>query len=360
MEKAKRIYDMNKLYRIVDANINRASEGLRVLEDVARLYYNDKILTEKLKIIRHGIRKNSTEYLSEFFVVRDSESDVGLSVSKKLQIDDKDTISSLITANFKRIQEALRTIEETFKVLDKYELSKKYEDFRFKSYDLERDYFAIKSNFIKKNKLNSNLYCLTAEEFSDGRSNIEVVKKMISAGVKIIQYREKDKTKSQKYNECKEIRELTRQAGVTFIVNDDVDIAMTVNADGIHIGQNDFPLQEVRKLVGYEMIIGLSTCSPDQAQDAVRMGADYIGVGPIYKTFTKKDACEPVGLEYLEYVAKNIDIPFVAIGGIKEYNLQEVLARGAKSVAIVSDIVGAEDIEKKIANINKCFVKEDL
>jgi thiamine-phosphate pyrophosphorylase len=126
---------------------------------------------------------------------------------------------------------------------------------------------------------------------------------------------------------------------------------MLVKADGIHLGQDDLPVEKVRELVGSEMIIGLSTHSPEQAQDAVRRGADYIGVGPIYRTYTKKDVCEPVGLEYLDYVVKSINIPFVAIGGIKESNMDEVISRGAKCVAMVTEIVGAENIEQKILNI---------
>lgn len=126
-----------------------------------------------------------------------------------------------------------------------------------------------------------------------------------------------------------------------------------VKADGVHIGQEDLPIEKVRELVGTDMIIGLSTHSPEQAQDAVARGADYIGVGPIFKTHTKKDVCEPVGLQYLGYVAKNLSIPFVAIGGIKEYNIREVKDRGAKCICMVTEIVGAEDISEKVRCIRE-------
>jgi len=117
------------------------------------------------------------------------------------------------------------------------------------------------------------------------------------------------------------------------------------------------PIEEVRKLVGDEMTIGLSTESPEQAEDAFNRGADYIGAGPVFKTDTKKDTCKPVGLNYLEYVAGNIDIPFVAIGGIGEDNVSEVISHGTKYVAMISDIVGAENITKKIENIRKKIKK---
>ncbi|MEN2775985.1 thiamine phosphate synthase [Acetivibrio clariflavus] len=201
--------------------------------------------------------------------------------------------------------------------------------------------------------INTDLYCITSEEHSRGRNNIEVVGEMIKAGVKVIQYRDKEKKLLQKYNECLKIREMTKEAGVTFIVNDHVDIAILVKADGVHIGQDDLPIEKVRELVGEEMIIGISTHSPQQAEEAVKRGADYIGVGPIYKTYTKKDVCEPVGLDYLRYVVRNIPIPHVAIGGIKQHNMHEVMECGAKCIAMVTEIVGADDIGKKIRDIKE-------
>jgi thiamine-phosphate pyrophosphorylase len=209
------------------------------------------------------------------------------------------------------------------------------------------------SGMNRKNPLPTDLYCITAEDYSLGRNNIEIVKQWIAAGIKVIQYREKDKDMKKKYEECKIIRELTKEAGVMFIVNDDVDLAMMVQADGVHIGQDDFPLEAVRQLVGDQMIIGISTHSPEQAQGAVKSGADYIGVGPIFKTSTKKNVCDPVGLEYLKYVVDNMSIPFVAIGGIKESNVIEVVHCGAKCIAMVTEITQAQDIGKKINGIRK-------
>lgn len=201
--------------------------------------------------------------------------------------------------------------------------------------------------------LNTDLYCLTAEEFSCGRGNIDVVKEMINSGIKLIQYREKEKNILDKYSECLEIRRLTKDAGVTFIVNDHVDLAMAVGADGLHVGQDDLPISVIREITGGKIFIGLSTHSPEQAQKAVKDGVDYIGVGPVFKTYTKKDVCDPVGFEYLEYVVKNIDLPFVAIGGIKEDNVKEIVKRGAKCVAMVTEIVGADNIGSKINSIRK-------
>jgi thiamine-phosphate pyrophosphorylase len=116
----------------------------------------------------------------------------------------------------------------------------------------------------------------------------------------------------------------------------------------VHIGQEDLPVDKVRLHVGEKMIIGVSTHSPHQAQSAVDDGADYIGVGPIFKTYTKKDVCDPVGLDYLDYVVNNIKIPFVVIGGIKLGNITEVVKRGAKCISMITEIVGSGDIEERI------------
>lgn len=204
----------------------------------------------------------------------------------------------------------------------------------------------------------TDIYGITAREFSLGRSNVEVVKQMLEAGVKIVQYREKDYSIRQKYQECLAIRELTDGYGACFIINDDVHLALAVRSDGVHVGQDDLPVQNVRELVGEQMLIGLSTHSPEQADEAVKAGiADYIGVGPLYQTFTKKDVQPPVGLAYLDYVVSHHRIPFVAIGGIKEHNVADVVRHGATCVCLVTDIVGATDIASKVRSIRDQVTK---
>lgn len=195
------------------------------------------------------------------------------------------------------------------------------------------------------------LYGLTAEKFSRGRSNPEVVRAMLDAGVRIVQYREKTKKMGAKLEECRAIRELTRSAGAAFIVNDDVDLALLTDADGVHVGQEDLPVPAVRELVGEDVAIGLSTHGPDQARAATQDGADYIGVGPIYATQTKEDVCAPVGLTYLDHVVTHVPLPFVAIGGIKRHNLAEVATHGAQCIALVTEIVEAEDIPARVQEL---------
>ncbi len=332
------------LYRIIDANINRASEGLRILEDIARFVIEDFNISKELRDLRHCVRK--TFKSSEMLTSRDSENDLGLTVSQNTNVDNKEDLSDLLEANFKRLQEALRSIEESLKVLGYYNESKIYETIRFKSYSLE------KKILIRRALPDTDIYGILGEDFSKGRNNVDIVRDMIGAGIRIIQYREKNKSKLHKYQECKTIRALTKNAGVTFIVNDDVDIALSIKADGLHIGQDDLPIEEVKKIAG-DMLIGLSTHNENQAKEAIVKGADYIGVGPIYKTNTKKNLEESQGLKYLEWVSKNIPIPYVAIGGIKESNILEVKEHGGKCFAMISEIVGSEDMKGKVERIRR-------
>jgi len=197
----------------------------------------------------------------------------------------------------------------------------------------------------------TDLYALTDDALSLGRPVLDVAKALLGAGIRILQYREKDKKAGRMLEECRALRELTRAAGACLIVNDQVDIALLCEADGVHVGQDDLPVPEVRRLVGPDMIIGLSTHSPEQARAAEAAGADYIGVGPIYPTQTKKDVCAPVTLDYLDWVVANSPLPFVAIGGIKRHNIADVVAHGARCCALVSELVGAPDIAARVAEV---------
>lgn len=197
----------------------------------------------------------------------------------------------------------------------------------------------------------NQIYCITAEEYSNGRTNIEVVKEMLEAGIKIIQYREKRKKGLQRYQEAREIRKMTRDYGAILIVNDYVDLAMMVEADGIHLGHEDYPIDEVRKIVGEDMIIGGSTHWPDQMLETIRKGADYIAAGPIFETHTKEDVIPPVGLEYLKFALENSPIPVVAIGGIKEHNMEQVVRTGVKCICLVTEITQAPNIKEKIRKL---------
>lgn len=342
---------MKEMNRLLDANINRVSEGIRVVEDVARFMYNQKEFSKELREKRHYLRKLFIQKDNNFLNSRDTKKDVGIEITKASQLDKKSNIKNIVVGNFKRIQEGLRSIEEISKISCDYCISKEVEALRYSFYNLEKEFMGS-----LKPQIPLGLYGITAENFSKGRSNYEVVTEMIKSGIKIVQYREKFKSLREKLEEAKILCELCKKNNVLFIVNDHVDIALMVDADGVHVGQEDMHVNEIRKILGSNKIIGLSTHSVEDADKALLQDVDYIGVGPIFPTTTKDRVA--VGIEYMKYVEKNIDLPYIAIGGIKESNLLQIVEKGAKRIALVSEIVGADDIIEKVDNLNKIIQKE--
>ena len=197
----------------------------------------------------------------------------------------------------------------------------------------------------------SPLYAILDTSFSKGRSPITILREFLAGGVRLVQLRAKELSSSEFFTLAKEARQLTREAGATFIVNDRADIALACNADGVHLGQDDLPLHAARKLLGSEKIIGISTHDLDQARSAELNGADYIGFGPIFGSTTKDTGYSPRGLDMLREIRQAVKIPIVAIGGINESNIVEVWNAGADAAAIISDLMRAEDAGNKVKRI---------
>lgn len=197
-----------------------------------------------------------------------------------------------------------------------------------------------------------DVYPVTCEELSAGRSNLKVLEGIIRGGAKIIQLREKGYSPRDLYHQALKFREITARSKVLLIINDHVDIALAVDADGVHLGQDDMPVEVARRLAP-ELLIGASTHSPDQALEARECGADYINIGPIFPTKTKKEATHFLGPEVIERIAPWIGIPFTVMGGIDLSNIDQVLARGAQRVAMVTAITQAPDIPEKVRMIRK-------
>lgn len=202
----------------------------------------------------------------------------------------------------------------------------------------------------------TDIYALTDASLSLGRPTLDIVDAMLEAGIKIIQYREKNKSSGEMLRECLAIREKTEKNGCFFIVNDHVDIAMLCRADGVHVGQDDLPVTAVRELVGPDIVIGVSASSLQEAEQAVRDGADYLGVGAIFPTETKKDA-SCTGLELFRTITAASPLPVAAIGGINERTLPEIITAGAECVCMVSAITMARDIPSQVARLRDIIRK---
>ncbi|MBI3058463.1 MAG: thiamine phosphate synthase [Deltaproteobacteria bacterium] len=197
----------------------------------------------------------------------------------------------------------------------------------------------------------SPLYAIFDPSQSRGRPLSTILQDLLAGGVGIIQLRAKETAAKEFLRLAREMRGLTRPAGCLFIVNDRLDIALAAQADGVHLGQEDLPLAIARKLMGREKIIGISTHDLAQAKEAERGGADYIGFGPIFGTATKDTGYSARGLAMLKEIRKAVKIPIVAIGGINETNVAQVWEAGADAAAIISDLMGAEDLAGKVKRI---------
>jgi thiamine-phosphate pyrophosphorylase len=179
---------------------------------------------------------------------------------------------------------------------------------------------------------------------------VEFARGAMEGGARIIQLREKDKGRALEIG--KKLRVITREKGVLLIINDWADVAKTIDADGVHLGQEDMPIREARRLLSSDKIIGISTHNVNQALEAEMMGANYVGIGPIYATKTKDYG--PIGPKVIEELRGKLSIPFVAIGGINENNIDEVLEAGTRNIAMISALTEAEDLKEKV----KFFIKK--
>jgi thiamine-phosphate diphosphorylase len=189
------------------------------------------------------------------------------------------------------------------------------------------------------------LHVITDAKASRGRSHLQVAESAIAGGADVLQLRDKEASAGLLYREALQLRKVTRDAAVPFIVNDRLDIALAVDADGVHVGQSDIPASVVRKVIGPGKILGVSVETVEEAAQAERDGADYLGVGPVFEARgTKPDAGEPVGLERIARIRRHSRLPIVAIGGIDAGNARRVREAGADGAAVISAIVSADDI----------------
>lgn len=336
-------------FRIIDANLNRASEALRVLEEVARFCLEEPELTENFKQIRHNINTCLSSSYESLLTARDSTGDIGYNI---VNSSERNSLQDVLKANFKRAQQALRVLEEYCKI-ENPDISGIFESARYKTYDLEK-HMDIKVHKIYRKSILSNkkLYLVTdRSNFTSIDSFYDAIASAINGGVDIVQLREKTATAKEFLEIAKVVKEICHHNDVLFIINDRIDIALAVQADGIHLGHEDIDLHSARHMLGHQAIIGNSTHKPEDALQAIENGADYIGVGPVFTTPTKPGR-QAVGFEYVQWAAQNVTIPFFAIGGINETNVQDVVRAGASRVAVVRAIINAQS-PKNIATTIK-------
>jgi thiamine-phosphate pyrophosphorylase len=213
---------------------------------------------------------------------------------------------------------------------------------------------------MKLHNVDYSLYLVTDRGLARGRSTLEIVSAAVHGGVTVVQLREKDCSTRDFIEQALTVKELLKDRGVPLIINDRVDVAQAVKADGVHLGQTDMPLAVAKEILGDSMIIGISAESLQDAIEAEKAGADYLGVSPIYATPTKTDTAPPLGLEGLRKIRKAVRLPLVGIGGLNPGNATEVIRSGADGVAVVSAIVAAEDPQTAADALKQIIIEAKL
>jgi len=274
--------------RIIDANLNRTGEGLRFLEDIARLELDDAALTLKLKTMRHQLLESDWALQRRLLGARNSEGDVGASTKTPGEEKQRE-MPIAVVANTRRVQESLRVLEEIAKVpgADPGLNPQRFKQARFDLYTIEQTLLARLMRQDKVKRL-PGVYVILDIQALNERSPIEMAGQVIRGGAKVIQLRDKLHSKKELLPLARELRELCAEFNVLFIVNDFLDLALATDADGLHLGQDDLPVTVARKLLPIDKILGCSTRTVEQAAAAEAGGADYIAVGSIYPTISKQ------------------------------------------------------------------------
>ncbi len=325
---------------MLDANLNRCREGLRTAEDVARFVLDDAELAGALRTLRHVLTGAFASLEAEATGWRDTPGDVGIS-SKHPSADGRADVAHLAIAGVKRAQEALRVLAEVAK-LESPPAAATAERVRYAAYDLERRLrLALRANEAFGRV---KLYLILTQSAcrADWFATAEAA---VAGGVDCLQLREPGVGANELLARARRLRDLCRDANILLIVNDRPDVALLAKADGVHVGQNDLPAAEARRIVGPRAIVGVSTHDVDQVRQAKRDGANYVGVGPVFPSKTKPRDILP-GLAFARAAAELDLLPTVAIAGITLGNVAEVRATGVSAVAVASAITAAEDPDR--------------
>ena len=324
--------------RIIDANANRAREAVRVLEDAARLVLDDAELAGRGKLLRSALTAH-LEVLPPGWCIsnRAVAQDVGTKLESPSEVR-RSSLAACCEAASSRLGEALRVLEEVSKTID-IDLARALKDLRYQGYTFGADVIAAMGTGRAKQW---NL-CVLVTKSLCRRPWQDVIQAVIDSGAQAIQIRERDIGDRELLGMIQHTVEWCRPAGVSVIVNDRVDLALAGGADGVHVGQNDLSTQAIRAIAGRALFVGVSTHNLDEADAAVRDGADYVGIGAMFPSSLKPDI-NPSGTDYFSaFIGSYPEIPYLAIGGITVDNVAQLINVGCRGVAVSTAICKAED-----------------
>lgn len=326
------------LARILDANFNRAREALRLAEDYARFALDDAASASELKRLRHELRDLANVVGGErLLAARAIESDVGRD-SKLLAELQRGDLAAVVRAEFARLAEAARVIAECAK-LSNADAALRAERVRYRAYEIEQR--LLLRGDVRRRLAAVRLYVIITEALcaAPWRETAEAV---LSAGAGCVQLREKALPDAELLCRARELRALTQRHGALLIINDRADIALAAGADGVHLGQEDLPLAEARRVAGARLLIGRSSRSAEQAALADSQGHDYIAIGPMYASQTKP-AVQVTGVEALRQARAVTQRPLAAIGGITPDRALELRRAGADCLCVCQAVIGSRD-----------------
>lgn len=323
--------DLN-VYRILDANLDRTREALRVIEEWCRFARNNQLEVETLKHLRQSLAVWHHPCLRQ---ARDTPTDVGTSLTHSQEANRSDIVA-VITANFCRAQEGLRVLEEYSKLYDP-QMAQAMKQMRYTVYSLEST-ILLKGQPRRQQLHQAQLYLVTM----DVPNFFQQIESALKGGVDMVQYRDKNRDDRDRLAIAHQLKELCTKYNALFLINDRIDLALAVSADGVHLGQQDLPVSFARQVLGPSVIIGQSTTSPYELNLALEAGIDYVGVGPVFATPTKPNKAA-VGFDYIKHAQQKSTVPFFAIGGIDIDNLDQSIEWGAKRVAVVRSLMCSND-----------------
>lgn len=324
--------------RAMDAAANRAREALRVAEDYCRFVLDDRLLTGQLKALRHDLAA-ALEFLPDSFLLaaRDTPGDVGTTLTTERE-QARHSLRQVAHVNLKRLQEALRSLEEFAKLADR-RAAQALEQLRYRAYTLERA--ILLGSDARRRLADARLYVLLTGKLCAAALDWTIAE-AAAGGATIFQLREKDLDDRALLARARQVRRWTRQAGAIFIVNDRPDISRLADADGVHLGQDDLPVREARRVLGPDALVGVSTHSLAQLRQAVLDGASYVGVGPTFASVTK-DFAEFPGPDYVRQATAETSLPAFVIGGMNPDTIAAAVAAGARRVAVSQAVCAADD-----------------
>lgn len=329
------VTDRSDAARIVDASLNRAREALRVLDDYARFVRNDATMTAAVKTLRHRLADLGSGL--PLLASRNTPGDVGTGIGTSGEYD-RGSPAHVAAVNCKRLQEALRSIEEYGKLLSVH-LGHEAESIRYETYTLERS--LLGGSPLRDRLIESRLYLIISGEGSAASLDWTIAES-INGGVSIVQLREKKLCDRELLERAIQVREWTRKGHALFIMNDRPDIARLAGADGVHLGQDDLAVSDARRILGHGPLIGVSTHNAEQVRQAVRDGADYLGVGPCFPSSTKKTETL-AGLDFIRAASELTTLPQFALGGINATTITSAVDAGAQRVAVSAAIIASDE-----------------